>query len=99
MIQEVIAGAVIVERTTEVVKSLLPEKVGAFKNGLYISATLGVIVCIIFRIDFLSQIGLSTDIALVGEIFTGMLMTGGAAAFHGILEALKPKVEVAVYDI
>ena len=100
MIQEVIAGAVIVERTTEIVKALLPEKVGAFKNGLYISSALGIFVCLVFKIDFLTQIGLTSGIVGVGEVFTGLLMTGGAAMFHSILAALKPKAEVElVLDI
>lgn len=97
MIEQVIAGAVVVERLTEIVKKMLPEKVGAFKNGLYVSATLGIFVSIVFRLDFLVEMGLTTDIPLVGEIFTGLFMTGGAALFH---ELIKPRVkeEVVIYD-
>lgn len=87
--KEIITGAIILERATELIKVKLPEKYKKYLDGLTISLILGIAFSLAYNLDFISQVGLSTDIPFLNEVLTGIFLTGGAGIFNSVIEAIE----------
>lgn len=77
----VIAGSFVVERLTELIKPLMPKA-----NGLIISMGVAIPFSVLYNLDVLGAIGLTTSIPFISEVLTGVLISGGAGVINAIIE-------------
>lgn len=87
--KEVIIGAIILERITELVKSKLPDKYKKYLDGLTISLILGIGFALAYGLDAIGHFGLVTTVPLLNEVLTGVLLTGGAGVFNALVESIE----------
>lgn len=86
--EKFIIASIILERTTEWIKSKLPEKHRKHLDGLTISAALGIGFAVVYQMNLMEVYGFTTTVPLVGEVFTGIFLAGGAGGFNSLLEGL-----------
>lgn len=84
---QLIVVAILVEAIWENIKMIYDKN--KFNISMIGSLVLGIIVCVIFKIDIFSIVGLSTTIPFVGSIFTGIIVSRGANFVNDLLKRLK----------
>ena len=84
---QLIIVAILVEAVWENIKMIYDKD--KFNISMIGSLVLGIIVCVIFKIDIFPIVGLSADIPFVGSIFTGIIVSRGANFVNDLLKRLK----------
>lgn len=84
---QLIVVAILVEAIWENIKMIYDKD--KFNISMIGSLVLGIIICVIFRIDIFPIVGLSAAIPFVGSIFTGIIVSRGANFVSDLLKRLK----------
>lgn len=84
---QLIVVAILVEAIWENIKMIYDKD--KFNISMIGSLVLGIIICVIFRIDIFPIVGLSAAIPFVGSIFTGIIVSRGANFVNDLLKRLK----------
>lgn len=84
---QLIVVAILVEAIWENIKMIYDKN--KFNISMIGSLILGIIVCVVFKIDIFPIVGLSTTIPFVGSIFTGIIVSRGANFVNDLLKRLK----------
>lgn len=63
----------------------------------YVSAALGVVVCVLYKVDLLGALGVMTDVPFVGSVLTGIIVSRGSNYINDFISKVRdPKPEVVV---
>lgn len=84
---QLIVVAILVEAIWENIKMIYDKN--KFNISMIGSLILGIIVCVVFKIDIFPIVGLSATIPFVGSIFTGIIVSRGANFVNDLLKRLK----------
>ena len=84
---QLIIVAILVEAIWENIKMIYDKD--KFNISMIGSLVLGIIVCVIFKIDIFPIVGLNAAIPFVGSIFTGIIVSRGANFVNDLLKRLK----------
>lgn len=83
--------AIVVEYLTGVIAPFIPET--TYPVSLIISMVLGVLICIICRVDLLTGLGLSVSVPMISYIISGLAASGGSKAAHELIAKLRASRE------
>lgn len=84
---QLIVVAILVEAIWENIKMIYDKN--KFNINMIGSLILGIIVCVIFKIDIFPIVGLNAIIPFVGSIFTGIIVSRGSNFVNDLLKRLK----------
>lgn len=84
---QLIIVAILVEAIWENIKMIYDKD--KFNISMIGSLILGVVVCVIFRIDIFPIVGLNAVIPFVGSVFTGIIVSRGANFVNDLFKKLK----------
>ena len=84
---QLIIIAMLVEAIWENIKMVYDKK--KFNINMIGSLILGIIICVVFKIDIFPIVGLSAAIPFIGSIFTGIIVSRGANFVSDLLKRLK----------
>src|SRR5574343_476662 len=88
--------AVLVERLTEYIKKLfgaaIPDKIGTVDTYMIMSLVIGILVAVGLGVDMFGLIGFDFEIKIIGQLLTGLLLSGGSNYLFDILSNLKNPV-------
>ena len=84
---QLIVVAILVEAIWENIKMVYDKK--KFNINMIGSLILGIIICIVFKIDIFPIVGLSAVIPFIGSIFTGIIVSRGANFVNDLFKKLK----------
>lgn len=84
---QLIIVAILVEAIWENIKMIYYKD--KFNISMIGSLILGVVVCVIFRIDIFPIVGLNAVIPFVGSVFTGIIVSRGANFVNDLFKKLK----------
>lgn len=84
-----IIGGFIVEAIVETIKLLFQD--GKFNRTKALALGVGIMFCIVFKLDLLAKLGLTTDILMISYILTGILLSRGSNFINQLLEKLTGK--------
>lgn len=79
--------AILVEAIWENLKMLYPEN--KFSFNMLGALLLGIIVCILAKIDIFTLVGIDLSIKLLAYIFTGIIVSRGANFINDLFKRLK----------
>ncbi|NLP37511.1 MAG: hypothetical protein GX357_07655 [Firmicutes bacterium] len=83
----IVVLAVIVEFTTEIVKSIFPSVRSRYSR--IIAVLLGMILCVSTQNGLLGIFGISSPIPLLDYLLTGIIISRGSNIFHDLVTKLK----------
>lgn len=84
---QLIVVAILVEAIWENIKMIYDKQ--KFNISMIGSLVLGIIICVVFRIDIFPIVGLNAAIPFIGSIFTGIIVSRGANFVNDLLKKLK----------
>lgn len=84
---QLIVVAILVEAIWENIKMIYDKD--KFNISMIGSLVLGIIVCVVFKIDIFPIVGLNAAIPFIGSIFTGIIVSRGANFVNDLLKRLK----------
>lgn len=84
---QLIVVAILIEAIWENIKMIYDKD--KFNISMIGSLILGVVVCVIFRIDIFPIVGLNAVIPFIGSVFTGIIVSRGANFVNDLLKRLK----------
>jgi hypothetical protein len=85
----IILLATLVEFVVARIKAILPWKtIGTFELAPLYAAIIGIVVAIVAKVDILAMLGFASQ-PVVGEIITGLVMSGGSTAVHELIAKLR----------
>lgn len=84
---QLIVVAILVEAIWENIKMIYDKQ--KFNISMIGSLILGIIICVVFRIDIFPIVGLNAAIPFIGSIFTGIIVSRGANFVNDLLKKLK----------
>ena len=84
---QLIVVAILVEAIWENIKMVYDKQ--KFNISMIGSLVLGIIICVVFRIDIFPIVGLNAAIPFIGSIFTGIIVSRGANFVSDLLKRLK----------
>ena len=84
---QLIVVAILVEAIWENIKMIYDKD--KFNISMIGSLVLGIIVCVVFKIDIFPIVGLSAVIPFIGSIFTGIIVSRGANFVNDLFKKLK----------
>ena len=84
---QLIVVAILVEAICENIKMIYDKD--KFNISMIGSLVLGIIVCVVFKIDIFPIVGLSAAIPFIGSIFTGIIVSRGANFVNDLFKKLK----------
>jgi len=83
----IVVLAVIVEFTTEIVKSIFPSVRSRYSR--IIAVLLGMILCVSTQNGLLGIFGITSPIPLLDYLLTGIIISRGSNIFHDLVTKLK----------
>ena len=84
---QLIVVAILVEAIWENIKMIYDKD--KFNISMIGSLVLGIIICVVFRIDIFPIVGLNAAIPFIGSIFTGIIVSRGANFVNDLFKKLK----------
>lgn len=84
---QLVIVAILVEAIWENIKMIYNKK--KFNINMIGSLILGIIVCVIFKIDIFPIVGLNAAIPFIGSILTGIIVSRGANFVNDLFKKLK----------
>lgn len=84
---QLILVAILVEAIWENIKMIYDKQ--KFNISMIGSLILGIIICVVFRIDIFPIVGLNAAIPFIGSILTGIIVSRGANFVNDLLKKLK----------
>lgn len=90
----VIAIAILVEALVQVLKGFAPD--GATSPGWLwpvSSCVLGVMVCVLAKVDALALLGVALSVPYVGCVLTGVLVSRGSSFVHDLWQRVRGTAE------
>lgn len=84
---QLIVVAILVEAVWENIKITYDKK--KFNISMIGSLVLGIIICVVFKIDIFPIVGLNAIIPFVGSILTGIIVSRGSNFVNDLLKRLK----------
>lgn len=86
----VFAIALIVEALVQVLKAGVPDTINV-PAWLWpvCSAALGMLLCVLAKVDALDLLGISLSLPIVGSLLTGLLVSRGASFIHDLWMRIK----------
>ena len=84
---QLIVVAILVEAIWENIKMIYDKQ--KFNISMIGSLILGIIICVVFRIDIFPIVGLNAAIPFIGSIFTGIIVSRGANFVNDLFKKLK----------
>lgn len=84
-----IIGGFIIEAIVETIKLLFQD--GKFNRTKALALFTGIMFCIVFKLDLLAKLGLTTDILMISYVLTGILLSRGSNFINQLLEKLTGK--------
>lgn len=89
-ITSVFALAILVEGIVEYFVSN-PEKAQPWLK--YVAAILGILVCVVYKVDLIASLGITTAIPYVGSVITGLVIGRGSNYLNDFITKVRtPKV-------
>ena len=79
--------AILLEAIWENIKMIYDKQ--KFNISMIGSLILGIIICVVFRIDIFPIVGLNAAIPFIGSIFTGIIVSRGANFVNDLFKKLK----------
>lgn len=97
--------AILIQFLVNRLKTILGENVMKYLPADVLSALLGLVFAVVFKIDVFIYFGLSCDIPIVSYIVSGLIISAGAPAIHELLssvreqrKALEDSIDVSVIE-
>lgn len=84
---QLIIVAILVEAIWENIKMIWQD--GKFNINMIGSLVISIIICILVNIDIFPIVGLSMPFSIIGEIFTGIIISRGANFVNDLFKKLK----------
>ena len=84
---QLIIIAILVEAIWENIKMIYDKD--KFNINMIGSLVLGIIICLLARIDIFPIVGLNMAVPFVGSVFTGIIVSRGANFVNDLLKKLK----------
>lgn len=84
---QLIVVAILIEAIWENIKMIYDKD--KFNISMIGSLVLGIIICVVFKIDIFPIVGLNAAIPFIGSIFTGIIVSRGANFVNDLLKRLK----------
>lgn len=81
--------AVLIQFLVNRLKVILGEKVMKYIPADVLSAILGLIFAVVFKIDIFSYFELSCDVPIVSYIVSGLVISAGAPAIHELISSVR----------
>lgn len=86
-------AAVLIKRVTEYVKKLfgeaVPAKLGKVDTAMVLSLVIGLMVSVGLGIDLFGLIGFEFKVPLIGQLLTGMILSGGSNYLFDLVANLR----------
>lgn len=90
--------AVLVERLTEYIKKLfgeaIPEKIGTVDTYMLVSLVIGLAVAVGLQIDIFKLLGFDFKVAIIGQLLTGLIVSGGSNYLFDIVGNFKDPIPI-----
>lgn len=85
--------AIVCQATVEQIKKLIKFHKGKWYNDkinlkILISMIVSLIVCISYKIDLLSLLGLNTSLSFVGFVITSIIISAGSTTVHELISKI-----------
>ncbi|MGI5850087.1 MAG: hypothetical protein ACOX8Q_08520 [Christensenellales bacterium] len=90
----VIILALLIEKLAETVKAIISPSTLPGWAWFLITAAMGMLLCVIFRIDMFGALGFTGGTAaatITGQLFTGIAAGSGSNFVHDLIDRLKAK--------
>jgi hypothetical protein len=81
--------AMVVQFLVDIIKEWLPEVVLRYFTPPLIAAAIGIVIAILFKVDVFVAGGYTSDIPIVSQILTGVILSAGSAAIHELIAKLR----------
>lgn len=81
--------AVLIQFLVNRLKTILGSQVMKYLPADVLSALLGLVFAIVFKIDIFVYFGLSCNIPIIGYVVSGLIISAGAPAIHELLASIR----------
>ena len=86
--QAIIICSLVVQALTDRLKSLFPDTISTKIAVPLLSAALGILVCVLGRIDLFAAVNIVFDLPIVGYVLTGVAASGGASGINELFKLI-----------